>query len=71
MEGDIRSGPNLLQFLLGVKPLTVIHVGDMTYIQTLAGNRIYVNSWEVASDLLEKRSANYSDRHKQPMLNEM
>ena len=41
----------------------------MTYVQTLAGDRIYVNSWEVASDLLEKRSANYSDRPQSVMVN--
>lgn len=36
--------------------------GDMVYFSVAGQNLIYVNSFDVAIDLFEKRSSRYSDR---------
>ena len=37
-------------------------LGDISYLDALGQPMIIVNSHEIASDLMDKRSANYSDR---------
>ena len=39
-----------------------VHTGDITYINVLGKETILLNSSKAAVDLLDKRSANYSDR---------
>jgi len=38
------------------------HIGDVTYINVLGQETIILNSHKAAVDLLDKRSATYSDR---------
>jgi hypothetical protein len=39
-----------------------VHIGDVVYINVLGQEMIILNSSKAAVDLLDKRSANYSDR---------
>lgn len=48
-----------------------LYSGDVSRISVLGRETLFVNSWDTANDLLEKRSAIYSDRPEQAMLNEM
>lgn len=41
--------------------------GDVVYVNALGKSFIILGSEEAASDLLDKRSANYSDRPQFPM----
>jgi hypothetical protein len=45
--------------------------GDVVYVNLLGQSVVYLNSWNAAHDLLEKRSAIYSDRPRFTMLGEM
>ena len=46
-------------------------VGDMVYLENLGRPLIFINSYEIAVDLFEKRSANYSSRPSFPMVNDL
>ena len=43
----------------------------MIYLNILGEHFVILNSLEVVTDLLEKRSSNYSDRKHMTMLNEL
>ncbi|KAG6888048.1 hypothetical protein C0995_010909 [Termitomyces sp. Mi166 len=45
--------------------------GDLVFLSVLGKNVLFVNSFRVANDLFEKRSANYSDRGHSTMLHEL
>ncbi|KLO11753.1 cytochrome P450 [Schizopora paradoxa] len=45
--------------------------GDMVYLENLGRPLIFINSYEIAVDLFEKRSANYSSRPSFPMVNDL
>jgi len=45
--------------------------GDLVHINVFGQSIVFVNSMEVAYDLLEKRSSLYSDRYEFPMVNEL
>lgn len=45
--------------------------GDIVYVQTSRQPLIFINSYDVAIELLEKRSSIYSDRPFFPMLQEL
>ena len=46
-------------------------IGDMIYFKALGHQFLILNSFERTTDLLEKRSSNYSDRPRLPMLLEV
>lgn len=48
-----------------------LYSGDVTRVYVLGRETLFVNSWNSANDLLEKRSSIYSDRPELTMLNEM
>ncbi|KAF8154807.1 cytochrome P450 [Crassisporium funariophilum] len=45
--------------------------GDLVFLSSLGKNVLFVNSFQVANELFEKRSANYSDRNESPMVHEL
>jgi hypothetical protein len=45
-----------------------ISVGDINYVNVAGQDLIYLNSFDVAIDLLEKRSSLYSDRSHSSMM---
>jgi hypothetical protein len=45
--------------------------GDIVYANVCGNDMVFLNSAEVALDLLEKRSSIYSDRPRLPMLYEL
>ena len=47
--------------------LIFLTTGDVVYVNALGKSFIILGSEEAASDLLDKRSANYSDRPQFPM----
>ena len=51
-------------------PLT-IETGDLVYVDVFGQPMIFLNSEKAAIDLLEKRSANYSDRGSSVMLKDV
>ncbi|OJA07818.1 hypothetical protein AZE42_03417 [Rhizopogon vesiculosus] len=42
--------------------------GDLVYANVLGRHLLFVNSLQIANDLFEKRSVNYSDRNELPMI---
>jgi len=42
--------------------------GDLVYLNAVGQDIIYINSFDVATELLEKRSSLYSDRVQSTML---
>lgn len=46
-------------------------LGDVIYVENLGQPLIFLNSYEAAADLLEQRSAIYSDRPISPMVQEL
>lgn len=45
--------------------------GDVVYLETFGQPSVILNSAKAATDLLEKRSSNYSDRPSMPMANDL
>jgi len=45
--------------------------GDLVYANVLGRHLLFVNSSQIANDLFEKRSSNYSDRNALPMINDL
>ena len=45
--------------------------GDIVKVQAFGANVFFLNSWEAADDLLNKRSTVYSDRPDQIMYTQM
>ncbi|OAX41845.1 cytochrome P450 [Rhizopogon vinicolor AM-OR11-026] len=45
--------------------------GDLVYANVLGRHLLFVNSLQIANDLFEKRSVNYSDRNELPMINDL
>lgn len=45
--------------------------GDLVFLSALGVNVLIVNDFQTANELFEKRSANYSDRHESPMINDL
>lgn len=50
------------------KVLIYYNSGDMIYFEILGKKYLVLNSLKRTNDLFEKRSSNYSDRVKMPML---
>ena len=46
-------------------------IGDIIHVNIFGKHSIFLNSWEVANELLEKRSAIYSDRPRLVMTSEV
>ncbi|KAF5381630.1 hypothetical protein D9615_005548 [Tricholomella constricta] len=46
-------------------------LGDLVFLNVLGKKVLFVNSFQTAHHLFEKRSANYSDRNHSPMLHEL
>lgn len=69
MEGKVRwvSASILLTFVFYRSLL----IGDLVYVENFGSPMLFINSYEVTSDLLEKRSAIYSDRPNVTMLSEL
>lgn len=49
----------------------ILRPGPLTYLTVLGKRILVVNTFEAASDLFEKRSANYSDRNALPMIGDL
>ena len=65
MVGPLPPISALLVYLysnIGVFTGLSVHLGDITYISILGQDTIILNSSKAAVDLLDKRSATYSDR---------
>ncbi|KIJ60731.1 hypothetical protein HYDPIDRAFT_98167 [Hydnomerulius pinastri MD-312] len=45
--------------------------GDLVYANVIGRHLLFVNSPQIAIDLFEKRSVNYSDRNELPMINDL
>ncbi|KIM43420.1 hypothetical protein M413DRAFT_18002 [Hebeloma cylindrosporum] len=45
--------------------------GDLVFLSALGKNVLFVNSFEAAHELFEKRSVNYSDRNESPMSHDL
>ncbi|KAL0958951.1 hypothetical protein HGRIS_014263 [Hohenbuehelia grisea] len=45
--------------------------GDLVHISVFGKHIVFVNSFQVANELFEKRSSNYSDRNKLHMINDL
>ncbi len=54
--------------LIGSRPSLT---GDLIYLSSFGQSMIVINSYDIAVELLEKRSLNYSDRPNSVMLNEL
>lgn len=58
MEEGLRR---VEQYLIFFRPL-MLATGDIVYVEAFGQPLLYVNSYAVAVDLLDKRSAIYSSR---------
>ena len=74
MQMSIMSGPNnTVCFVHGSRPplLTVcvnyVNLGDVLHLSVLGKSIVVLNTEEAAFELLDKRSAIYSDRPRFPM----
>lgn len=45
--------------------------GDLVYVKNFTERAVFVNSYDVASELFEKKGATYSSRPRLVMCNEM
>ncbi|KAF8874417.1 cytochrome P450 [Infundibulicybe gibba] len=45
--------------------------GNLVFLSVMGKNVLFVNSFQTANELFEKRSANYSDRSESPMINDL
>ncbi|EIW76051.1 cytochrome P450 [Coniophora puteana RWD-64-598 SS2] len=45
--------------------------GDLVHANVLGRHLVFINSAQIANDLFEKRSVNYSDRNELPMINDL
>ncbi|KAF9219295.1 cytochrome P450 [Gyrodon lividus] len=45
--------------------------GDLVYVNVMGHRLLFINSPQIANDLFEKRSLNYSDRNQLPMINDL
>lgn len=50
-----------------VQYYSCVYVGDICYLHVLGQGIVFLNSYEVAFDLLEKRGVIYSDRQRMVM----
>jgi hypothetical protein len=57
----------MVSFVSSVSVLMCTAVGDVIHLDVLGQHIIFLNTYERAIDLLEKRSALYSDRVHTPM----
>ena len=64
-------GKSLLIDLLLSQTFSYIYIGDMIYFNVLGHHFLILCSFERTTDLFEKRSSNYSDRMRLPMLCEL
>lgn len=51
--------------------ISILSIGDIIYLEALGQRIMVINSPEVANDLLERRSAIYSDRASTVMVHEL
>ena len=61
---------HLLPFVFQDVGLTV-HKGEVVHINVFGQDIIFLNSVRAANDLLDKRSAIYSDRPQLPLFNDL
>ena len=61
-------GKSLLIDSLSSQRFSFLYVGDMIYFNVLGHHFLILGSFERTTDLFEKRSSNYSDRMRLPML---
>lgn len=61
--------PSLNQYSL--RPLNGPPVGHLVFLSVLGKNVLFVNSFQTANELFEKRGSNYSDRSSSPMINDL
>jgi hypothetical protein len=69
MGEDVRYVPALLPPCVLV--IYTIAIGDMIYFEVLGQRFLVLNNLERVQDLFEKRSSNYSDRMRMPMVLEL
>lgn len=69
MEGNVRWVSLSFPFQFAFDRSRLI--GDMVYVENFGSPMLFINSYDVVSDLLEKRSAIYSDRPNVTMLSEL
>ncbi|KAK0211153.1 cytochrome P450 [Desarmillaria ectypa] len=61
----------------GESPATLVffrsdtNAGDLVFLSVFGKTILVVNTYQVANDLFEKRSSNYSDRNELPMINDL
>lgn len=48
-----------------------LSLGDLVHLSVFGQHFLFVNSYGVASELFDKKSSNYSDRHVMPMVYEL
>ncbi|KAI0348399.1 cytochrome P450 [Trametopsis cervina] len=70
LVGNILDVPKQPAFM-GYLAMSKKYDSDIIRLNVLGTNLIILNSAQAVSDLLEKRSLNYSDRHRMVMLNEL
>lgn len=51
--------------------LIYTNAGDLVFLSVFGKTILVVNTYQVANDLFEKRSFNYSDRNELPMINDL
>lgn len=69
MGEDVRYVPASLPPCILV--IYTVVIGDMIYFEVLGQRFLVLNNLERVQDLFEKRSSNYSDRMRMPMVLEL
>ena len=64
-------GKSLIINSFSSQRFSFFYLGDMIYFKVLGHHFLILSSFERTTDLLEKRSSNYSDRMRLPMLLEL
>ncbi len=60
-----------LSYPISLRLTRTVVEGGLIYLQSLGKSIVMINSYDIAIELLEKRSLNYSDRPHSVMLNEL
>ena len=66
-----RLTVSLLSLIFFCREELSLFIGDMIYFNVLGHNFLILGSFERTTDLFEKRSSNYSDRMRLPMMVEL
>lgn len=70
-EWGNRYGPYIQICMFVVLLITILSLGSLVFAKLFQTPTIIINSWEVARDLMEKRSGNYSSRPRLILMVEM